>query len=259
MAVLTNFRDAGATSAQAAGSARSRGAMVNAWLTLAPESTETIEGFVERLCNEDEGLKGVGGFSLVCGQLKPPAPPSPGTGKLNHLAVVSNRTPHAQAATWIAGETGETHGLSNSAYDDPWPKVELGKRLLGEAIEASVAAAEDEQALIERLLVLLSTDSLPASSTREAFEAFSTRLRHSIFIPPLVGDADGVQVARDAGLVQAADDAARPVYGTQKQSVVLLDHRQHVTLVERTLFDDEARAIRAGQGDRRFDFELQPA
>ncbi len=46
------------------------------------------------------------------------------------------------------------------------------------------------------------------------------------------------------------------VYGTQKQTIVLVDHGGVMTLVERSLYDDKGYPIAVGQGDRHFEFQL---
>ncbi|KAI9844785.1 MAG: hypothetical protein M1838_002041 [Thelocarpon superellum] len=265
IAVLTNFREKDETSAHAAGGTRSRGGMVNAWLQLAPASTETTSMFVERLCNDAAGLKGVGGFSLVCGQLGRDA-----DGKPRPLAVLSNRTPDAQAATWITAASAQVYGLSNSAYDDPWPKVEMGKKLVTEAIAASVESAEDQAHLIQRLFDVLNTNTLPRRKTGDTFETYLAQLRHSIFVPAITTAVPAATARQDrasapanarvemlerADTERAADTS--PIYGTQKQTIVLVDHHQHVTFIERTLFDQDVAPIPVGQGDRRFDFTVQ--
>jgi uncharacterized protein with NRDE domain len=47
------------------------------------------------------------------------------------------------------------------------------------------------------------------------------------------------------------------VYGTQKQSVVLVDKEGKVTFFERTLYDQLGKAIAKGEGDRTFEFEIE--
>ncbi|KAL8987167.1 MAG: hypothetical protein Q9177_003606, partial [Variospora cf. flavescens] len=94
IAVLTNFREQG----QVVQSARSRGAMANAFLMLDKSSSEDTAAFAKNLV-EGEGVTGVGGFSLVCGKVGKP------------LAVISNRTPSAEGMAWIAKGRDETIGL----------------------------------------------------------------------------------------------------------------------------------------------------
>ena len=48
-------------------------------------------------------------------------------------------------------------------------------------------------------------------------------------------------------------------YGTQKQTVILMDRARHVTFVERTLYDGLGNALTAAEvkaGERRFEFDI---
>ncbi|KAI9758885.1 MAG: hypothetical protein M4579_002769 [Chaenotheca gracillima] len=284
IAVLTNFREESQDEKVAP---RSRGAMVNAWLKQPPDSNQTAEGFVESLFHEQNGgMKGVGGFSLVCGQLAKAKNQDNGEdgGTMAPLAVVSNRTPGAAAAKWIAASQGETHGLSNSAYDAPWPKVKAAEKLLEEAIATSASSAEDKDGLIQRLFTMLSTDTLPKRKEGEQYQTYLRQLRYSIFIPPIMAqpeDAKPASVMKAATpkehkleVVPTLDHEAnpttgstservppsskpKPVYGTQKQTVVLLDRDGKVTFVERTLFDQTAEPISIGNGDKMFEFSVE--
>jgi len=238
--------------------ARSRGEMVKAFLTTPPEIEERTEDFVKRLI-EGEGVKGVGGFSLVCGEVGEP------------LAVVSNRTPDVDGVTWIAKKTGETVGLSNAAYGDrSWPKVVHGEKLMEKAISESAKSYEGKHKLIDRLFEILRTDSLPKREGMEVWESYVRQLRNSIFVPAIGGEgmdgmsADTVAAAnRDtkAEVVEHLDKTRQKlgttgVYGTQKQTIVLVDHGGVMTLVERSLYDDKGYPIAVGQGDRHFEFQL---
>ncbi|KAI9871814.1 MAG: hypothetical protein M1830_002423 [Pleopsidium flavum] len=254
IAVLTNFREEG----QITEGARSRGEMVKVFLTTSPDIEESTENFVKKLI-EGEGVKGVGGFSLVCGEIGEP------------LAVVSNRTPDVDGVTWIAKTKGETVGLSNAAYGDrSWPKVTHGEKLMEKAISESAESNEGKNNFIDRLLEVLSTDTLPKREGKQVWESYVRQLRNSIFVPAIGGEgmdgmsADTVAAAnRDtkAEVVEHLDMTRQKlgtsgVYGTQKQTVVLVDHGGQVTLVERTLYDDKGYSIPVGQGDRRFEFQL---
>ena len=249
VAVLTNFRD----DEQPPEGARSRGAMVNAFLTEPPANALSTEEFVRKLITED-GVKGVGGFSLVCGRAGEP------------LAIVSNRTPSTEGVTWIAGEPGQTVGLSNAAFGDrSWQKVLDGERLMEIAITESVNQKLSEDQLIQKLLEVLSTDTLPRPEGNEKGDGLKTylkNLRKSIFIPPIggkiteSGNADEIAAAKKDQPV-AVDDHMSGVYGTHTQTVLLVKHDGHCTFFERSLFQPK------GSQDRTFYFtirksELQP-
>ena len=258
IAVLTNFREEGAIRPEV----RSRGSMVNAFLTQPNDQFDSTADFVRHLVNNDEGLKGVGGFSLVCGRVREP------------LAVISNRTPSLEGTTWVLKDKGETAGLSNTAFADrSWTKVTHGKELLQSVIENNVQHSRDgeeqerQQGLIEKLFEVLSIDTLPKRPANSAdWECYVKEFRNSIFIPAVGGEtmdgasAEDLAAARTAQKTQGAkpgSDGMSGVYGTQKQSVVLVSNQGHVTFVERTLYDDGARPMDQNAGDRCFEFDIE--
>ena len=256
LAVLTNFREEGAIPLEA----RSRGAMVNAFLTQPPNSQESTQSFVEKLV-DGEGLKGVGGFSLVCGRIGEP------------LAVISNRTPNVEGITWIARGEGESVGLSNAAFDNKsWPKVSRGEELLAAAIKDNIETMAPRAILVENLFDLLSDDTLPKKSKGEGWESYVKQLRNSVFIPPIGGEgADDLSAedlaaatsnqyvhVEDESRKKAAGDGQSGVYGTQKQTVVIVDHQGTAIFVEKTLYDENGRKKATANRGRRFDFFIEP-
>ena len=216
---------------------------------------ESTEDFVRNL-TQGKGVKGVGGFSLVCGNIGEP------------LAVVSNRTPNVDAVTWIAARKGETVGLSNAAYGDrSWPKVVQGEKLLEKALFDSVEAKEGKYQLMTRLFRLLSMDTLPRREANQSWKSYVRQLRNSIFIPAIGGEgmdgmsADTVAAANSDAKAEVVDKPQQKLgttglYGTQKQTIVLVDHEGLVTYVERSLYDDGGRPIPVGNGDRYFNVQL---
>jgi len=253
IAVLTNFREEGVELIEGA---RSRGEIPSAYLTVPPDRDESPEQFAYRLIEED-GVHGVGGFSLAFGQLKRLAREGEEAGVLN---FVSNRTPNVQGLKHSPRRG--TWGLSNSHYGDrAWPKVVDGERLLGEVVQADTEGEQELDELIEKCFEVLSTDTLPKKDPDEEFQIYVRQLRHSIFIPAVGGDESGPKISAD--LLAAAREqtpmskATSGVYGTQRQTVILVDRLGKATFVERTLYDGEANAVAETERDRRFDFDIE--
>ncbi|KAL9615319.1 MAG: hypothetical protein Q9167_000290 [Letrouitia subvulpina] len=254
IAVLTNFREEG----QVGQEARSRGALVNDFLTQDPKISITTEDYVSKLV-EGEGVEGVGGFSLVCGKVGEP------------LAVVSNRAPNVKGIPWIVESKGETVGLSNAAFgDDSWPKVNLGVALANEVLERAAQTNASKEELIEMGMKLLSTESLPKRKVGEGWESYVRELRNSILIPPIGGEgmdgekADSIAAATSTQRIHVDEkntseyqNGLSGYYGTQKQTVLLVTRTGRVTFVERTLYDERARRAPDAQRDRRFDFDIE--
>lgn len=278
-AVLTNYRETDTGNADHPVSGmRSRGGMVTAWLTADP--AESTDQFVHRILS-DGGVKGVGGFSLVCGKLRRVA----GEKNIDPLAIISNRCDHAGQVPWICEERGSVYGLSNAIYLDPadeakdtlWPKIRDGRELLSRAVAATSGSSQEE--LITSLFHILDTDNFPADHTTD-LEEIIPLLKNSIFIPALGGKGHQQEMCaaqesgspamkgRNLSAAETVTLAARPdeqqpngfqagLYGTQRQTVLLVDWEGHVTYVERALWDCNGNAIPRGQGDETFKFRIE--
>jgi uncharacterized protein with NRDE domain len=279
VAVLTNYRE---STSDAAIGQQSRGAIVNSWLTRSKADrgadADATKTYVEEMVASPTA-RNVGGFSLVCGYVNEP------------LAIVSNRSSTMDQITWIAEKKGQTKGLSNTVFDDrSWPKILDGERLVGEAVKKHVAEGEGEEELIERLLDVLNTNSLPELKGDATAEDYLPYFRQSIFIP-LIGTRDKTGskfpaaaaeilapgstpsvcaeghsngVASDPALVKEAEPGNDVIdqsylhgpYGTQKQTIILVTKEGRVRYFERTLYDQEAKPVPTGQGDRSFQFQV---
>ncbi|KAI9729613.1 MAG: hypothetical protein M1818_008460 [Claussenomyces sp. TS43310] len=272
-AVLTNYRETDTNDKDhPVQGQRSRGGMVTAWMT-APVDETTTE-FVHRLLS-GEGVKGVGGFSLVCGKLRKHFVGN--QKELEPMAIVSNRSGIADEVPWIGGKRNEVYGLSNTSYDDPepWPKVEMGKEKLLQVVDETVQNQLSEEELVARLYDILDTDTLPLQSG-EDFEEYIYHLRKSIFIPS-IGSADPVSQIPKAEDIAAAEPLTNGhkdldlrefapaanqagmsgIYGTHRQTIMLVKWDGTVSLRERALWDDEGNPIPRGKADMAFEFKVE--
>ncbi|KAF2727164.1 DUF833-domain-containing protein [Polyplosphaeria fusca] len=252
IAVLTNYREEDETIIEGA---RSRGLIPNAWLKSDLEKNISPEEFARRMLEED-GVKGVGGFSLLYGFVQDVVKGGKG------LSIISNRTPDVDGLIHVAKEAHETHGLSNAAFSDrSWPKVVNGEKAAKEAIKVSVAAKESQDKLIERLFDTMSTDTMPRQKENEAWDMYLNQLRHTIFVPSIGQDAleDGNMPAHEIGDVvkKRAENPTAGCYGTGKQIVILVDKEGKMVYDERTLFDAHAKEIPKENQHKKFEFQIE--
>ncbi|KAF4553663.1 putative transport and Golgi organization protein [Elsinoe fawcettii] len=233
---LTNFRE---PEGKPVSGLKSRGGIVNSFLTLPANSKESTTDSARRIVEED-GVDDVGGFSLLFGSLRRPGPDD----KREGLAIISNRTPDVNGVTWVAQEPNEVHGLSNSYFgDSTWPKVTNGEKYIKEAIEEhSKKSNGTADELRDKLFDILSIDTLPKRQEGQSWESYILQLRNSIFIPRIGGQvqnlaSDEVHAAQSTQKVEKATASHSGVYATQVQTVILVDHSGNVFFTERTLYD----------------------
>jgi uncharacterized protein with NRDE domain len=225
IAVLTNYREQQPPDPNAV----SRGAIIRKFLT---EDVGPMEDFVRTIVTSGIA-RDAGGFSLVCGKVG------------EKLAIISNRAEDQSQVPWIAGDVVQTIGLSNAAFHNrTWKKVNLGEELMLDVIRANIQGNESEDELITQFLELLSHDTLARDTDLEqgGLDAHILELRNSIFIPPLGR--------------KAVTGALSGIYGTQKQTVVLVDHEDNVRFFERTLYDEKSDPIPLGRGDKDVRFQI---
>jgi len=155
--------------------------MIISFLTAPDPVTTPTRAWIHRVLETGE-MKGVGGFSMLCGTLRP------GGENIEELAVISNRTLYRDdgvemATHWVGGTKSETHGLSNSLFDDPWPKVLLGEKLLSETVKLAVEKNTSEEELLKQCFAILSHNTLPLIKSDDTYETEMDALKLSIFIP----------------------------------------------------------------------------
>ncbi|OAQ99359.1 hypothetical protein LLEC1_01073 [Akanthomyces lecanii] len=260
-AILTNYQEIVDESA-AISTTRSRGGMPSLWV--GEHANESPKDRVHHLV-KDGGVKGVGGFSMICGRLRK---------KTENISIISNRADHVDDVPVVNGERGRTWALSNTTHTNPekWPKVSDGEELLRRAIQDAVSKKQTEAEFIESLFTVLNHDTLPPAEDEEGTVQDSMkRFRHSVFLPPVgtaeqkaefaksaakgrVGWEDAAQASN--GAAGNANAPANPVggystglYGTQRQTVILVNVKGTVTYIERALFDPNGNAIERGAAD----------
>jgi uncharacterized protein with NRDE domain len=265
VAVLTNYRELDNTAAHPIHAGRSRGGMVTAWLgePAGAPMRDSIDRFVR-----DGGVQGVGGFSMVCGKLR---------SRAEGLAIVSNRASHVDEVPVFKPDRTKALGLSNAAYDksESWPKVTTGTPAFEEIVrEHAASLTQNDDELVSNLFGLLSRDTFPAAEASSLQEAILL-LRKSIYIP-LIGDARHraeMEAARAKGkgtwatvdeqdheppsLEEATNGFEGGMYGTQRQTVLLVDRDGKVKYVERALWDANGHEVPKGEGDVVEEFQIE--
>ncbi|PKS10990.1 hypothetical protein jhhlp_002749 [Lomentospora prolificans] len=285
-AVLTNYRETDLDDADHPIHAiRSRGGMVTYWLGTGAEepAIDSIHSLVK-----DGGVKGVGGFSMLCGKLKMKRTAEGGR-DIDPIAIVSNRASHIAHVPWVAKTRGEVCALSNIGYGDVdrWPKLEDGKQLLGEIITQAIKENLSEDQLVEKLFGLLDNDKLPRHEGMSLMD-YVSELKQSIFIPAIgdevhrkemeecmalgktgwpSGDSPAVEEALVIPTNGTTNDKAKVaennlgfatgMYGTQRQTIILVDWDGQVTFRERALYDSHGNPILRGEADEEFRFKIE--
>jgi uncharacterized protein with NRDE domain len=194
LAALTNYRDPASLKKDAP----SRGELVSDYL----RGRESPEAFIRRL---EPRADRYNGFSLLAGD-------GP------ELAYFSNRGEMRRLAPGI-------HGMSNHLIDTPWPKVEQGKRALGELL-----ASRDDPSP-EALFALLASRSRPPD---EGLPNTGVGLEWERVLSPFFVES--------------------PAYGTRSSTVLLIDREGAVTFIERALNGGSESWLTS-----RFDFRITGA
>lgn len=264
-AVLTNYREDSDDSASVC-AAKSRGGMPTAWIGgLAKDGvTEGVQRLVK-----DSGVKGVGGFSMICGRLRK---------KPEKIAVVSNRAGHVDEVPLVGKERGKTWGLSNTTYLAPktWPKISEASEQTEKAIRESIEGRTSETDFIESLFTVLDRDSMPRLPRHSTLGDYLPHFKRSVFVPPVGTAQQEIDFAASAAkgriswedaygsqgsAIQRPADPnagyATGLYGTQRQTVLLVDWQGNVTYVERALWDPNGNRLERGAEDVTVKFRIE--
>jgi uncharacterized protein with NRDE domain len=118
-----------------------------------------------------------------------------------------------------------------------------GEHSLESVIQEHAAGGSSKDDLVNVLFKILSLDALPGRQHGEDWDTYVYQLRNSIFIPRIgreetESSSTGEHAVTDAGHTAKTDSEA---YGTQKQTVILVDRDGTATYVEKTLYDDNGR------------------
>ncbi|KAK6543244.1 hypothetical protein TWF694_000011 [Orbilia ellipsospora] len=244
LAALTNIREANPAAAIGPGS---RGAIVSSFLMSLDLECETwLECFKRNEFPSSAYPKPdqVGGFSMLCGKfIRSPE----NKVKVSILSVVSNRaddepTTPARNLTAIDPAECKSHGLSNSAFANSWPKVLNGKSLLDQLVEDICQNNMDEQEILTKAFDILSHDSVTTGTGWRASNNKLDLLKFSIFIPLFkVNEESNLTESQSnekfSACGQPNSSHLYSHYGTQKQTVIIVHDTGKVRYIEKTLFD----------------------
>ncbi|KAK6347725.1 hypothetical protein TWF718_005559 [Orbilia javanica] len=186
--------------------------------------------------------------------------------RIDSFGVISNRAEgqiHEKRHDIIDPMEPGTYGLSNSAFTSPWPKVLNGEQLLNELVEEIQHDKLTNREISQKGIEILGSDSL---SGDEAWKESNNRLellKQSVFIPMfetrnLAGpNSVGATTGQDQGQDQALSGLYN-LYGTQKQTVIIVHESGAVRYTEKTLYDwlQGATSVANGTVDIIFDLDL---
>ncbi|EWC44187.1 hypothetical protein DRE_06932 [Drechslerella stenobrocha 248] len=169
--------------------------------------------------------------------------------RIGTLGVVSNRaTPEQQPTNHVDAldpTQADTYGLSNSAFTEPWPKVTNGIQLLDTLAESVRQGVSTEQDIISQAFNILTHDTLSSIAEEMTPESKVGLLKTSIFIPAFdtgkqlqLNNQNCSTVTQPAPMpAHVSGTDAKRLYGTQKQTVILVHESGQVRFLERTRFD----------------------
>ena len=112
--------------------------------------------------------------------------------------------------------------------------------------------------LVERLLAVLSLNNMGEVPPGTPWTSLMREVTTTILVPTLGGRTEKESSQSNSTEERAPTGTATTgVYATQKQTVILVNHSGKVTFVERTLFDRQANAVRVGDGEVKFEYQIE--
>ena len=166
---------------------------------------------------------------------------------------------------WVATGRGQTVALSNTWLGDKsWAKVVAGEKLMEEAIAVHAATTangsggkndqDDENQLIQLLLGVLSVDTLPRLEKDKTagvpVDDYIAHLQQSIFVPVIGSTNQQTNQTHEKPHLQG-------LYGTQKQTVMLVGFDGRVRYFERTLYEDDCSSTKFATRDKSYEFQIE--
>ncbi|ODV63023.1 uncharacterized protein ASCRUDRAFT_27974, partial [Ascoidea rubescens DSM 1968] len=238
IAVLVNFHEDNYDSIY---SKVSRGLIPMQFLKSPKKSKDWELELYDLYQNKENFVQKIGGFSLLFGELSY----NKTANSINPLKIISNRGDEEKKQKNVkfnqndnpipinfSSENSENTlkqqysnkkfiGLSNSLFNHPWPKVQIGENLLNNLITNSINENWQEQKIIQKLFELLSFNSFQIDKEFPS-ENFNN-LKNSIFIPPF--EVKDNKIPNIIG----------KYYGTRTQTIILLDKQGNLKYIERSL------------------------
>ncbi|OWB79483.1 hypothetical protein B5S32_g3705 [[Candida] boidinii] len=183
-------------------------------------STNEWEDYIR---NKTENFKSIGGFSFFYGDLKY----NPIIKNIEPFKIISNRCDYSLDvfqnrlpldSNNKINEEKLTIALSNSRYDEPWPKIKLAKKRLNLILSESIEKNWDQDKLVDNLFELLSVKVPNNNWEHLSYEEAFQQMKETIFVPPLRTDSEFSKY-----------------YGTRTQTVILVNKFGELNYIEKNL------------------------
>eukprot|EP00041_Stephanoeca_diplocostata_P030246 m.909510 g.909510 ORF g.909510 m.909510 type:complete len:284 (+) comp23720_c0_seq18:295-1146(+) len=163
---------------------------------LCSRDTTTVHAYADRLMSESGKYNG---FNFIAFNLF-----ESDHGSSVYMTNMEGKCPHPIPS-------GDVHAVTNKTLDDPWPKLVAGKAAFAAILDAGLSETDLVGALMDML---------------------SCTKRYPAEMLPQTGMPIDIEVALSSIFVECEFDGQG--YGTRAQTVILIDHANRVTFVERS-------------------------